>query len=448
MRNRVVQGHTSTPITTQPQINQQRKRQRVNSERASPVQSLIDGYHRREAATARFPPKISQHHIRSAMRRYEDVIQDACISIENSCASCGEFGSKLTTVGEDRLRLMKAKVEAKFGVQIELDDCSFADGAYRLCQTCFDALDKGKIPKFSAMNAVNVTMCQRYPAELEDLTLIEEYAIARSHPIAAILKLKPNGMQNPTAYNGIRGHIVTLPQNPGPLLDILPSPGLHFYDRIGIVWTGKTKPTIEDLRPFVEVRKEKVIRALLWLCENNPLYESVQINHDLIDQWTESFVPRVLEEAVVHVPEDNDSGERGTYSGDMEGLAENDLHNALDDMADGRIASGAVYSDVEGQRLNPELKMVMALTEMMNEQQESTSNAHVGQTEGKPVITWTGGDRNALMNDYEDRDFFTSAFPTLFPFGIGGHMPLPTERRTPVSLETWGKWLMNHHSRR
>src|SRR4051812_26402905 len=85
-------------------------------------------------------------------------------------------------------------------------------------------------------------MCQDYPAELEDLTLTEEYAIARCHPIGTILKLKPNGLRNPTAYNGIRGHIVTIPQNPGPLLDILPSPNLQFHDHIRIVWTGKKEP--------------------------------------------------------------------------------------------------------------------------------------------------------------------------------------------------------------
>ena len=39
----------------------------------------------------------------------------------------------------------------------------------------------GQNPKFSALNGVNVTMCQRYHSELEDLTL--EYVIARSHPI-------------------------------------------------------------------------------------------------------------------------------------------------------------------------------------------------------------------------------------------------------------------------
>jgi hypothetical protein len=47
----------------------------------------------------------------------------------------------------------------------------------------------------------------------------------------------------------------------------------------------------------------------------------------------------------------------------MGGLSENDLHTAMDSMADGAIA---VYSDVEGQRQLPELKMVTALMEMMD----------------------------------------------------------------------------------
>ncbi|TMD61399.1 MAG: hypothetical protein E6I91_17785 [Chloroflexi bacterium] len=271
-------------------------------------------------------------------------------------------------VDDDRLCSMKSPEGL-----VQLDSCSIMDGAYQFCKTCFNVFTGGRIPKFSALNAVNVTMCQHYPAELEDLTLMEEYAIARSHPIGTILKLKPNGLVNPTAYNGIRGHIVTIPQNPGPLLDILPSPELQFHDHIKIIWSGRTEPTVDDLKPFVEVRKDKVIRALLWLCEHNILYKSVKINHELINQWTESFIPPVLQEAVINLPEARDSDERGTYAGDMEGFSENDLHNALDDMADGTIASGAVYSDIEGQRQNPELKMVVALMEMINNRGECTN---------------------------------------------------------------------------
>ena len=292
-------------------------------------------------------------------------------------------GLNLVTVNENWLRL----AEVKLGAPIQMDKCGVKNGLYQLCGSCLNALNRGKIPKFSAMNAVNATMCQDYPPELQDLTLVEEYAIARSHPIGTVLKLKPNGMKNPTAYNGIRGHIVTIPQNPGPLLDILPSPDLQFHDNIAIVWTGNREPTADDIKPFAEVRKDKMIRALLWLCERNPLYRSVRINHELIDQWEDSFIPPVLQEELVHAPEDGNSDEHGTYAGDMETLSENDLHNALDDMADGTIASGVVNGDVEGQRDNPELKMVTALLKMINKPRQDTADGDAQEEGLTPVIT-------------------------------------------------------------
>jgi hypothetical protein len=356
----------------------------------------------------------------------------------------------MLTIDEDQLHLM----EAAFDVPIQLDRCGRLDASYRVCKTCHDNLTKGKAPKFSAMNAANVTMCQDYPPELDGLTLMEECVIARSHPIGTILKLRPNGVKTPIAYNGIRGHISIIPQDPGPLLDILPSPDLKFYENIGVVWTGKTNPSAEDLKPFIEIRKDRVIRALLWLCQHNLLYKSVRINYDLINQWEDNFVPPILQEAAVNIPENEDSSERGTYAGDTEGLSENDLHNALDDMADGTIASGAVYSDVNGQRQSPELKMVNTLMTMMNKSRARSSDTvpdhHSERQEQMPVITWVNNNgRPALMNDYEDREYFTGAFPTLFPYGKGGHLPDPDDGRSiPISLEAWGKWLMGHHSRR
>jgi hypothetical protein len=46
------------------------------------------------------------------------------------------------------------------------------------------------------------------------------------------------------------------------------------------------------------------------------------------------------------------------------------------------------------------------------------------------------------MNDYEDAEFFTGAFPTLFPYGKGGHLLHTNQRRVPILLETWAKWLL------
>jgi hypothetical protein len=380
------------------------------------------------------------------MYRYEQIIENACASVEASCASCGTFlakaASNLVPVDDGRLGPFKSSQG------IQLDTCAIVDNCYRLCQECVNALNRRALPKFSALNAMNVTLCQEYPSELEDLTLTEEYAIARSHPIGTILKLRPAGLPCPAAYNAIRGHLVTIPQDPGPLLNILPSPDLRFHDHIGVVWSGKTQPTVDDLKPFVEVRKDKVIQALLWLCRNNPLYRSVQINHELLDQWSERFIPQDLLDTMGIVDNTEDSAERGTYAGDMDGLSENDLHDALNTMADDAIASGAVCSDIDGDRLNPELKMVMSLMAMINEGEHHSSESDGQEEVEVPVIVWESNGRRVLMNDYEDPEYFTAAFPTLFPYGKGGHIHGPDESHTPVSLEAWAKWLLGHHSRR
>src|SRR5712664_4206573 len=110
-KNLTVKGHVSAPIIPPSILAQQRKhrayhtptrngpsrRRKVEAVRLIPAQALIDNYNRRKEATARFPFKIKPRHIRTAMRRYEQILQDACVDVENSCASCGEFGSQLVT---------------------------------------------------------------------------------------------------------------------------------------------------------------------------------------------------------------------------------------------------------------------------------------------------------------------------------------------------------------
>ena len=70
-------------------------------------------------------------------------------------------------------------------------------------------------------------MCGDYPAVLKYLTLVEECVIARRHPVRSILKLRPgNRGVRPTTMPD--GHMIVFPQEPGNLLQILPSPTLRF----------------------------------------------------------------------------------------------------------------------------------------------------------------------------------------------------------------------------
>lgn len=62
-----------------------------------------------------------------------------------------------------------------------------------------------------------------------------------------------------------------------------------------------------------------------------------------------------------------------------------------------------------------------------------------------PVIRYSSGGRVKLLNHWQDRNYFTGAFPTLFPVGDGGH---EERRQIQVSMKGWGQFLLNHHSRR
>jgi hypothetical protein len=65
-----------------------------------------------------------------------------------------------------------------------------------------------------------------------------------------------------------------------------------------------------------------------------------------------------------------------------------------------------------------------------------------------PVIRYYSNGCSVLMNDWQDIEYFTGSFPTLFPLGAGGHISTPQKHKVPLSLKAWAKWALNHHSRR
>jgi hypothetical protein len=139
------------------------------------------------------------------------------------------------------------------------------------------------VPKFSAKNLVNITLRQEYPSTLEDLASVEECLIARCHPVGLILKSRPNSRASPVNYNALRGHMIVFPQDPGSLLDILPSSELRLSEMIEVYWMGKSLPSAVDFRPVLRVRKNKVLAALRFLVLHNELYRDLRINHLLLD---------------------------------------------------------------------------------------------------------------------------------------------------------------------
>ena len=133
------------------------------------------------------------------------------------------------------------------------------------------------------MNFINIIMCQSYPSALEDLTTVEECLIAKCHPVGTIIKLRPGGHSSPTNYNALKGHMIVIPQDPRPLLQILPSPELRLDNVIKIFWLNKSSSMNRDLKSFLSIQKNKVLMALHYLIQHNHLYHNLTINNIMIE---------------------------------------------------------------------------------------------------------------------------------------------------------------------
>lgn len=171
---------------------------------------LLQEHKSRVLASGLFPPDISTPLVRQSIARFGKQI--AAASKDVACCSCGVLipssDTRRVLDGDPVLALLEGF----------LDHCGYTDDFWNFCSGCHAALLRGNAPKFSAKNNVNVLPCQHYPETLKDLTLTEEYVIAKSHPVGVILKLRPGGRSSPANYHALRGHFIIIPQDPKPLL--------------------------------------------------------------------------------------------------------------------------------------------------------------------------------------------------------------------------------------
>ena len=85
------------------------------------------------------------------------------------CGSCGELvpSADICTLENDDSRLHVIG-------QDHLDCCARHGTSWDFCRQCCAALSRSTIPKYSALNRMNVTLCQDYPSALDGLTTVEE----------------------------------------------------------------------------------------------------------------------------------------------------------------------------------------------------------------------------------------------------------------------------------
>ncbi|KAH8650298.1 hypothetical protein BGZ60DRAFT_389297, partial [Tricladium varicosporioides] len=347
------------------------------------------------------------------------------------------------------------------------DCCAVKDDIVSICATCSSAITKRAIPPLSAGNFVNCLFCQDYPEALKNLNTIEEAFIARAHVVGIFLKLT-SGAKRGISYRGSRGHSVAVRQDPSGLLKILPAARLQDHTTITVSWDRGAPPSEENLARFCSVDKAKVVNALLWLCANNPVYKSVVVDYSVLDSWPDHHIPQEIRDAFITLgsePGSTDTpveDEREGYATSLQdGLFENELDAEVEDAEPGTILSRSFFSDLHGQDLHSTPATLASLQAILQERGSDDSSPREddtvdGQEDGGgaldkrtrlPHISYNSTQYLPLINAFTDPDYFTAAFPTLFPFGIGGYLgDVNGDRPEEVSLKAFARYTILHHS--
>src|SRR5437667_10307383 len=372
---------------------------------------LDENYKSIRAAQEIWPQQLSDP--KQLYRNFYDIIQKVSHNIVYAC--CGIIGHNI-----HEFNMVPANDESLSALTVNPDlvpfsfECGIVDldqkhimldplavndqGMISICQRCYSCLSDGSLP---AEALANFRWIGPMPKELEDLTWVEEALIARSHLFGRIFRLEERKNREPT-YSSLKGHIVLIPQNTVRLLDILPTSPDTLADIAHVVWVGSSQPDVAKLAPQFTVRKSKVIAALEWLCEHHEDYQHVVIDTVELEKWPSIFITEALLSSIARVH----SG--ATEDAMRDGFATEDID--VEGFEGNIPASVSAIIDVNNTSKPSHLLMLQELESLQN---TLTINVVPG---------------SKVLEHYEDASYFTSAFPTLFPWGTGKHIDNKRQR--------------------
>jgi hypothetical protein len=130
------------------------------------------------------------------------------------------------------------------------------------------------------------------PAELNDLTAVEEALIARARIKCCIYRIENNFNTNDMTQSRIKGNVITYPQNPDNILTLLPSIPTGEYFQILLANNINYDHSI--IKRLFRVRRKQIENALKWLKKNNPYYTDVIISDENLFQLPDNDIPQFI----------------------------------------------------------------------------------------------------------------------------------------------------------
>ena len=150
------------------------------------------------------------------------------------------------------------------------------DGNTWICVTCNRSLSRGKMPRQAKANDLGLDQVPDTLAELND---IEIRLLSRRIPFMKIVAL-PCGKQK-----AIHGPAVNIPTKLDAICNLLPRLP---HEAELLPMKLKRKLCYKAHYMYDTIHPQKMIAALKWLIENNPLYSQIELNERWTNQWNKS----------------------------------------------------------------------------------------------------------------------------------------------------------------
>lgn len=167
----------------------------------------------------------------------------------------------------------------------------------------------------------------------------------------------------------------------------------------------------------------------------NPLYIDIVINLDLLDILNDEFVPVGITSRILQCKPDISKWEGYAINLESDNF-ENKL-NHVGNTASLNISAclgGCLYTDIDNAWKHLTTKLISVVE---NHKDSGISIDHASKV---LLLTYQNKSYMKPLNDWDNPDFFTSVFPTLFLFGIGGYLTKKDESgQIRVSFQSLAK---------
>ena len=319
-----------------------------------------------------------------------------------------------------------------------------------VCADCASFIRRSKCPPLAV---VNLNFLGDVPAELRDLTFIEEQIVALCRAKCTIVHLKDSCEREleqcsdcdntdrhaPNDQRGFKGHIIVYPQRPDEVVNLLPLSLQDISSPVCVIFVGSKAPTLEWLRKRAKpllVRRERVRAALYWLKAHNDLYANLEISESRLATLPENdLLPVHVEHVSPSAAQDVLTSRYDLASSDND---EQDVELPPSARTIERMESEfskVVVTDVDGRAPANELR--------------AAALRHVKE-KGGAYVEIPHGPRP--VNEFCNPALFPQIYPCLYPYGLGGfeddrrQTSLGFQRHVRHLLELKDSRFREHHS--